>query len=307
MPSGISIVIVSYHVRDLLRACLASVFAQEIPGTEVIVIDNASSDGTLQMIREEFPQVKLIANEKNAGFSAANNQGMQLAKGDFIFLLNPDTELRQGALQAMLDFAAREKELFLLGPRLYNSDGSLQVSAWKSPGVWNTVSEALFLHRLLKVSEYPQEQFEKTFSPGMLSGAALFFPKALFEKIGGLDPELFWMEDADFSYRAAEAGAKLVYFPAAEVIHHSGQSSKKNQKVVIANQLLSKLKYYRKHQSFFAFLIGALFCFLHIVSRIVLFGLAGIFSRRFAEKAGAYVFALGKYFRYLFANDKRVT
>ena len=76
MPSGISIVIVSYHVRDLLRACLASVFAQEIPGTEVIVIDNASSDGTLEMIREEFPQVRLIANEKNAGFSAANNQGI---------------------------------------------------------------------------------------------------------------------------------------------------------------------------------------------------------------------------------------
>jgi GT2 family glycosyltransferase len=141
----------------------------------------------------------------------------------------------------------------------------------------------------------------------MLSGAALFFPKSLFETIGGLDPQLFWMEDADFSLRASQAGAKLVYFPSSVIVHHSGQSSKKNQKVVVSNQLLSKLKYYRKHLSWIAFAAGVFFCFIHICSRILIFSGLSLFASRYREKAAAYYFTFGKFFRYLLTSDKSVT
>lgn len=306
MSAQVSVIIVSYNVSELLRACLRSVFAEKNP-VEVIVVDNASTDDSISMIQSEFPQVKLIANKTNAGFSAANNQGMEASSGDYIFLLNPDTELKADAIQLLLNHAARSNETLLLGPQLLNSNGSIQTSAWKNPNPFDMISEAFFLHRLLGISAYAESQFANAFEAGMLSGAALFFPRSLYTKTGGLDPNLFWMEDADFSRRARLAGAKVLYFPAAKVVHHSGQSSKKNLKRVIANQLLSKLKYYRKHFGYAVMAFTSLFCLFHILSRMILFGLTGIFSHSHAEKAGAYTFALGRFFSYLFTGDQRVT
>lgn len=306
MSSRISVVIVSYNVADLLRKCLVSVLAQD-ESVEIIVVDNASSDTSAEMIRSEFPGVKLIVNTANAGFSAANNQGMEMASGDFIFLLNPDTELRPGALHALRQEAEQAGKDCLIGPRLLNSNGSLQVSAWKKPGPSDMIAEALFLHRALGVSQYPAAAFQNRFEAGMLSGAALFFPRSLLSRIGGLDPVLFWMEDADFSTRAREAGAAVIYFPAAEVVHHSGQSSRKNLRRVIANQLLSKLKYYRKHSGLAAMLLASLFCWFHILSRAIVFSITGLFSQAHAEKAGAYWFSAGRFLSYLFTGDQRVT
>lgn len=306
MSAQVSVIIVSYNVSELLRACLRSVFA-DFAAAEVVVVDNASSDDSVSMIQTEFPLVKLIANKTNAGFSAANNQGIEASTGEFIFLLNPDTELKAGAIQSMLNFAAQSGQSVLIGPQLLNSNGTVQVSAWKKPNPLDMITEAFFLHRIFGISEYPQSKFDGTFEAGMLSGAALFFPRSLYSKTGGLDPNLFWMEDADFSRRAMQAGTKVIYFPAAHVVHHSGQSSKKKLKRVISNQLLSKLKYYRKHFGYAVMAFTSLFCLIHIVSRMVLFGLAGIFSHSHAEKAGAYTFALGRFFSYLFTGDQRVT
>lgn len=309
MSIELSIVIVSYRVKDLLRDCLQSVMEQETDGWnfEVIVVDNVSNDGTVEMIQQQFPKTSLIANEVNVGFSAANNQGMEISKGKYIFLLNPDTVLKRHALRILMTFAKTQTGLFVVGPRLENADGSLQVSAWKQAGVMNVVAEALFLHRAFHVSEYPQETFSKTFSPAMVSGAALFFPRIVFEKIGGLDKELFWMEDADFCRRTTEAGGKITYLPQAVVTHLSGQSSKKNVRVTISNQLLSKLKYLRKHVGVAGMIVASFFCFLQIVSRMLLFFLLSPFSRDYREKLGAYAWTFGKFFSYLFGNDKRVT
>jgi hypothetical protein len=271
---------------------------------EIILVDNVSEDGTVEAVREKFPAVKIFANTSNQGFSQGNNQGMKAATGDLFFLLNPDTELRPAALQNLLREAENEKKVFVLGPRLLNSDGSLQISAWKMFRLRDLILEAIFLHRVFRRAEYPVEQYSKSFSPGMLSGAALLFPRALYEKIGGLDPELFWMEDTDFCYRAKEAGAEIRYCPDAEIVHHSGQSAKKNLGVAISNQLLSKLKFLRKHRSGFAWFVGAVFCFLHIVSRVVIFSVAGIGSATARAKGAAYRFAFGKYRRYIFAGDK---
>lgn len=306
MPAKVSVIIVSYNVSALLRSCLLSVLAED-GEVEVIVADNASSDDSVAMIKSSFPQVRLIENKTNVGFSEANNQGINTSSGDYIFLLNPDTELRKSAIEILHNAAEAQNGLAVFGPCLNNSDGTLQKSAWKAPGPFDMIAEALFLHRLFSVSEYPASEFTSTFHPGMMSGAALFFPRALYDKIGGLDPDLFWMEDADFCKRAREAGAELIYLPAAVVVHHSGQSSRSNLKRVIANQLLSKLKYYRKHNGLAVMLFTSFFCWFHIVTRLLLFGISSPFSHSGADKAGAYWFAAGQFFRYLFAGDKSVT
>lgn len=305
MPHEVSIVIVSYNVKDLLLKCLESIRTSGV-NAEVVVVDNNSSDGTQSTLAADTSIISIL-NPDNKGFSFANNQGMGASFSPYILLLNPDTELKSGALRRLLDFAKGQKIISLIGPQLLNSDGTLQTSAWKKPTPLNMILETVFLHKLFGISEYPQEEFQKQFEPGMLSGAALLFPRELYNKIGGLDPKLFWMEDADFAYRARAAGARITYLPTAQIIHHSGQSSKKNQSVVITNQLLSKLKYYRKHSGLFPMLFASLFCFFHIISRILIFGLLAPFNVQFPAKAKGYLYALPRFFSYLFASDQRVT
>jgi GT2 family glycosyltransferase len=307
MPAEISIIIVSYNVSRLLQDCLRSIQAQNFPGTEIIVIDNQSTDDSVPMIRALFPGITLVENKYNAGFSSANNQGMALATGRYLLLLNPDTILHPGTLTSLFQFAQNHVYEFVLGPRLVNRDGSLQVSAWKEPSVADMVLESLFLHTIFTRSNYPAENFAREFSPGMISGAALFFPRVVFEKLGGLDPLLFWMEDADFCYRAKRNGMRIVYFPGAAITHLSGESSKRNLNVVISNQLLSKLKFYRKHFGFAAFAIGAYFCFIHIGTRFIGFAALTLFDRSKGDKLLAYEFALKKYFRFIFQGDKSLT
>jgi GT2 family glycosyltransferase len=306
MRCEISIVIVSYNVCELLRNCLNSIAEQDV-ATEIIVVDNASSDQTVQMVTHEFALVNLIANNSNVGFSAANNQGMDASSGPLILLLNPDTELSIGSLRKMVDFAKAQPGHSLIGPQLLNSDGSLQRSAWRSPSPMDMILEAMFLRGVFGWSDYPKEEFRKQFEPGMLSGAALLFTRELYLRIGGLDPKLFWMEDADFSTRVREAGGKVIYFPDVQVTHHSGQSAKKNLTVVVSNQLLSKLKFYRKHFGWFAAFMAGWFCFFHIITRIIIFGLLSVAGKRFSSKAAAYCGALPRFFAYVFANDQKVT
>jgi len=305
MRAEVSIVIVSYNVKDLLLKCLESIRREDVDA-EVIVVDNNSTDGTQEVIGKDLG-ITFVGNSGNKGFSYANNQGIDASSASQILLLNPDTEVKPGALRTLLDFAKAQPKLSVIGPQLLNTDGSLQPSAWKKPSPWDMVLESVFLNKLFGISEYDPEEFQKQFEPGMLSGAALLFPRELYLRTGGLDAELFWMEDADFATRARKEGAKIIYFPSAQIIHHSGQSSKKNQSVVISNQLLSKLKYYRKHQGLFVMLLAAVFCFFHIVSRIILFGLLSPFGSNFLVKAKAYLYALPRFFSYIFTNNRRVT
>lgn len=305
MHRDVSVIIVSYNVSALLKACIQSVLQQGV-STEIIVIDNVSSDDSVEMVKREFPDVQLIANTSNAGFSAANNQGMEAATGRFVLLLNPDTEMKPGSLRKLLDFASVQSEKDMMAPQLLNSDGSLQKSAWKKPSPFDMIKEALFLHVIFGGPEYNAERYSTQFEPGMISGAAMLFSRELYKQIGGLDANLFWMEDADFSTRVRKAGGKIIYYPAAQVVHHSGQSSKRNLRRVITNQLLSKLKYYRKHQGAPAMVFTSVFCLFHIVTRLLIFSLAAPFSQSVAEKAGAYFYACGRFFRYLFTGDQRV-
>lgn len=305
--TDISVIIVNYNVRQLLLDCLNSLYRHIPQGLvlETIVIDNNSSDGSVEAVLSDFPQVTVIANKFNAGFSGGNNQGMSIAKGRFLFLLNPDTEVLDNALRQLFSYISGDPGCAIVAPQLLNTDHSLQVSAWKEHSAWDLVLETFFLHRLFGLLEYPPGQFAKTAEVKACSGAALLFRKTLTEQIGMLDEQLFWMEDIDFCLRARQHG-KLVYLHTAQVVHHSGQSQKKNYNVAVSNQLLSKLKYYKKHFSAFYVILAAFSCFVFIVSRLLAFSILSPFRKLFRLKAKAYFYTLKRFFRYIFLNEKRI-
>jgi GT2 family glycosyltransferase len=303
----LSVIIVNYNVKQMLLDCLASLQSGGTKDMEVIVVDNCSTDGSVIAVKELFPEVKLVVNTINIGFSAANNQGLSIANGDWLLLLNPDTKLKAGALAGYLSFAEEKGENNIYGPKLLNGDGSLQRSAWKDRIVTQLLITTFFLNRLFQGNTYPEEQFSEVFEPDFLSGASLLFHRSLYKKLGELDTDLFWMEDVDLCYRNKISGGSNYYFPGAEVFHFSGQSSKKNYNISISNQLISKLKFFRKHSRYFALIAGSLLTFIHIILRLLVLLPVGLLNRTYFRKWTAYWYTLAVFLVFIFTGKKAVT
>lgn len=298
----ISIIIVSFNVRDLLLQCLTSI--ERTKGdlnVEVIVVDNNSSDDSVAAVRREFPQTIIKENNYNAGFSAANNQGMSLASGKFFFLLNPDTELHEDAL-SLLFTKLNSSDNSVVAPQLLNSDGSIQYSCWKAPTFLSIFLETMYLHRFINLRIYKEDQYKTDFFPEAISGAALFFKSTLFIRIGGLDEQFFWSEDTDFCIRANQI-APLAYISNSKVTHHSGKSSVDRYHIVLPNQVLSKVKLIRKHRPRFIYCAVLIVTLVFILSRMVVFGLLSPISRIYRKKATAYSIALKKWFQLLIQGE----
>lgn len=238
-PSRLSIIIVNFNTRDLLRACLRSLRKAE-PRAEVIVVDNGSKDGSAAMVRKEFGKsgrsgkVRLIANKRNKGFAAANNQGFKRAHGDMIVMLNSDTEVPKDALSKLARELERHPETGVAGPQLRNARGEVQQSAsWRAPGLLTLFLEYTLLnrvlYRLLPAVRYPGKQLltraelGKRRRVGDLLGACMVFRKGLLEEVGALDERFFvFVEETDFNCRVRDAGYDLVYLPTVRILHHWG-------------------------------------------------------------------------------------
>ncbi|MBL8058386.1 MAG: glycosyltransferase family 2 protein, partial [Anaerolineales bacterium] len=225
-PPDLSVIIVTYNTRDLTRACVRAVMADAEPSgqaVEVIVVDNASQDDTLTCLAAEFPAARLIANPANLGFARANNRGLEAAGGRYLFLLNSDTELRPGALGALVAFMDDHPEAGACGPQLLNPDGSLQPSGRPLPSVASVALEMTRLYRLWKRDLYrqPGRDYGQPARVGEISGAALLVRRAVLEQVGGLDPAFFaYYEDTDWCQRMGAYGFAGNYVPAAQVVHH---------------------------------------------------------------------------------------
>lgn len=294
----ISVVIVSYNVKDLLLTCLNSLYkhlSSEL-NVEVLVVDNHSSDQTVSAVAQQFPQVKLIANSHNAGFPAANNQAFQLAKGKYIFMLNPDTEFHEDVIGKLYEKMERDPQVSLIAPKLLNSDGSLQKSVWRFPNLWTVFCEMHYLNVFLGPKNYSDKNKDTPFVAESFSGAAIFFRREVLEKIGMLDETMFWIEDTEFCYRAHRAGLTLLYYPEVKLLHHIGQSAKKNYNISLSNQIFNKIKFFRKHYSKVEYLLVMLLSFYHVLFKLVVFGLLSPFKKTYALKARAYAFTLPKVF-----------
>jgi GT2 family glycosyltransferase len=252
----LSIILVEWNTSDLLKQTLESVYKENTGyDFEEIVIDNHSADDSVEMVKKFFPQVKLVANNDNRGFAKANNQGMAMAAGEYIMLLNTDVIVLDGAINKLVQFLDNHTDVMMVGPRLLNTDGTFQPACRRN--LPNPVSSFLHLFGLAKIfkksklaNEYKQTNAdpEVTAPAQALSGAAMVFRRKVYEEIGGLD-ETFFMygEDLDFCKRIFDKGWKAVYVSEAKITHLGGASSKKRRTKSLVNFYEAMWLYYKKH------------------------------------------------------------
>ncbi len=233
----IAVVVVNWNAKDDLRVCLQSLARTSIPAVsaETWVVDNASTDGSPDMVRAEFPAVHLLVNQTNLGFSRANNQAVALSQSRYVFLLNSDAFVHSQALQELTAYADAHPDAGVLGPRVLNPDGSLQFSCRRFPTLGAGVFRNTYLGRLFPRNKYAQDylmtDFDhlSTLAVDWVSGCAMFIRRALLDDIGVLDERFFmYCEDVDFCLRAGEAHSQVLYVPQAVVTHAIGRSSDKN-------------------------------------------------------------------------------
>ena len=252
----VSAVIVSYNGRDLLRRCLASVFehTRDVE-CEVIVVDNASQDGTPDMVQAEYPNARLLRRATNDGFAVGVNEGFANARGEAFLLLNPDTELTASILTPMLTYLREHRDAGLLAPKLLDPDGTLQLSCRAFPGysaaLFNRYSLLTKLFRRNPASRrYLMTDFDhsSTADVDWVSAACWLLPRTTYERIGGLDEAYFWsIEDVDYCQRVHRAGLRVVYFPEVSVTHHIGGSASSAANRAVIARHRGMWRYYRSY------------------------------------------------------------
>ncbi len=248
----LAVSIVSWNTRDVLDACLKSVF-ETTAGIdfEVIVVDNASSDGSAQMVEDKYPQVKVIRNAENVGFSRANNRALELSSSRYFMLLNPDTVCRRGALLELVRFTDLMPSAGVVGPMVLNPDGSLQYSWARFP---TFVGEVLGrLDRRVLCAGIAPKTVDDTLAQGpfqtdWVGGCAMMVRRSAIETVGPMDESLFmYCEETDWCRRIKNAGWEVWVDPAARVMHIGGQSSRQTSTESARVLRRSKYAYFAKH------------------------------------------------------------
>lgn len=233
----LSVIIVNYNVKEFLQNLLHSIEkASANLSKEIIVVDNASDDGSVEVIREKFPYVNLIENKINAGFGKANNQGLAVAKGKYILFINPDCIVSEDTLDKMISFFGGHSDCALAGCKILNSDGTLQLACRRSfPGPWTSFTKVTGLSNLFPKSRifarynltYLDEN--KTYEVDAVSGSFMMMRKTVYDNVGGFDEQFFmYGEDLDLCYRIQKAGHKVFYVHSTQVIHYKGESTKRS-------------------------------------------------------------------------------
>ncbi len=233
----LSIIIVNYNVKEFLQNLLHSLQkAVQNISHEIIVVDNASDDGSIEFIREKFPYVQLISNKSNLGFSKANNEGLKIAKGKYLLIINPDTIVSEDTISKMIQFLNNHEDAGLAGCKILNPDGSLQLACRRSfPGPWTSFCKVTGLSTLFPKSKlfarynltYLDEN--ETYEVDAISGSFMMMKKEVYEKVGGFDEQFFmYGEDLDLCYRIQQNGYKVYYYPGTQIIHYKGESTKRS-------------------------------------------------------------------------------
>lgn len=231
-PIRLSIIIISFNTCEITRACLESIFnADWRDEYEVIVVDNDSKDGSAEMIKTHFPEVRLIVNQENKFFSIANNQGARIARGEYLLLLNSDTLVKEDNLQRLLDYHnTLPDDVICTGPKMLNADGSLQSCGMCEMGnMWEHIANKFLLNRILPLGRIDPvliRDSNMSHRTGWVSGAAMMVRAEAYAKVGGLNERLiFYGEEPEFGYRTKRLGYKTWYYSGAEVTHLGGKSS----------------------------------------------------------------------------------
>lgn len=263
----VSIIIVNWNTREYLLQCLESIYESTHQVTlEVIVVDNASSDRSAEAVRVAYPEIKVIVNESNLGFSKANNIGIRQSCGRYVCLVNSDIKVLDGCLDRMVDFMDQHDSVGALGPKTLNADHSLRANCQHFPTLWNLFCRALFLHRIFPDTKLFNSgimtyfDHESVIRCQVLPGCFFMVRRKALECVGLLDEGFFiYAEDKDWCRRFWNGGYEIAFLPEAEVIHYAGKSSSNAPVRFRVEKLKADMQYWKKHH-------GVLhLCFLYMI------------------------------------------
>lgn len=294
----LSIVIVSWNTRELLARCLRSIPWTTGAGTgsevvlgspklasEVLVVDNGSDDDSAKMVRDEFPEVQLIANDDNPGFARANNQAIRRSSGRYVLLLNPDTEVQPGALDRLVRFMDGHQRAGAAGPLLLNPDGTLQLSCYRSPSLSRELWRMFHLDALCRYNSYPVARWnwDQPREVDVVQGACLIVRREALEQVGGLDEDYFiYSEEVDLCERLRHRGWTVHWVPRARVVHFGGQSTRQVANAMFLQLYRAKIQYFRKHHGRQSARVYKLILGLAAAVRLLLYPIA--FLKRGADQ-----------------------
>jgi len=280
----VSIIIINYNSTELLKICINSIekFTNGI-NYEIIVVDNSSMPGHVDELLKFHDRITLIKNDINRGFGAANNQGVEVANGKYILLLNNDTILFENSIKKVFDFAESLDGNEIIGCKLLNEDKSTQKSVYDFPTLLNVLTSNLFLYLLFPNSKYfnkyhlMNKGINRITEVDVVTGAFLFMHRKVFEGLGGFDERFFfYMDDTDLCYRHKKNNGKVIYFPETSIIHLKGKSAKGESWFKNKYQSLSTIKFFQKHFVGLKFFLALIIHYVGIIIRIPLFILGGI-------------------------------
>jgi GT2 family glycosyltransferase len=278
----VSVIIVNWNTRELVRNCIQSVIDQTSASLEIILIDNASGDGSADMVRQSFPNVVLIANADNRGFSAANNQGLKIAKGKHVLLLNPDTIILDHAIDKSLTWLAKRPDVGCMACQALDRPDVIQRTCFADPGPLNLTIVELGLMNLSRVSRLFGEPWYLNWNRDterevdVVTGAYMLLPRAVVDKVGVLDEAFFiYSEEADWCRRIRKAGYKVVFAPVGQFIHldGGGKSTVQIRSRMHVELQKSQLHYVRKHNGWLGFQLTRGMFAASSLMRATLFGI----------------------------------
>lgn len=276
----VSVIIVAWNVRQLLYDCLKSVYEQtEGVDFEVIYVDNASEDGSVEMVKKEFTGVKIIENEENQGFIIANNQGIEISEGRYVLLLNSDTIILDNAIAKTVKFADEHPDAAVIGCKVLNPDRTLQRTCFMSHSILNSLLSATYLYKIFPKNKFFGREamtwwdFNDVREVEGVGGCYALVRKEAIEQIGLMDDIFFFYgDDVDWCYRFRKSGWKVIFTPEPQIIHYGGQNTKQMAETFYLQLVGARLMFMRK-QSRLTFPLAcslmALFLFLRVPYWIV--------------------------------------
>ncbi len=280
----VSVIIINYNSFHLLNGCLDSLFFfnKEI-SLDVIVVDNNSTEGDVESITSKYPAVRLIKNDKNIGFAAANNLALKIIKGKYTLFLNNDTVFKNNVIEKAFKFAEAMKQPVFAGCQLLNADMSKQESVVDFPNLWNTITENFFLYKVVKRSKlfnkYYQNynDYHKEIEVDVIRGAFMFCPTKQILELNGFDDRFFfYSEETDLCYRFKKSGGKIFFLPDVKLIHYGGETTDKNLWFKYKNQTTGKIQFYQKHFNGIEYITAIVIHWIGLFLRGILFSFSGI-------------------------------
>ncbi len=272
----VSVIIVSFNTLELLDKCIGSVYAHagslEI---EVIVIDNASTDGSAEMIEQNFGEVRLVRNSKNVGFASANNQAIKLAKGKFMLLLNSDTVVLDGAIEKTVQFAEQNAKAAVVGCRTLNPDSTLQRTCFMFPSVLNLMLSSTYLYKIFPRSRFFGRELMTWWDRNdarevdVVSGCFMLVRAEAIKQTGIMDESFFlYAEETDWCYRFRKNGWKLMFTPDAQIIHYGRASSGPRRAEMLLQLRSGILLFIKKHRSKVSYMFSCVLVALFFLLRV---------------------------------------